>query len=321
MQISKLEDFGVPKGVINVLKKEGLKKLYPPQEEALLQGLLELKSSYIIAVPTASGKTLTAELLMTKSILDENGKCLYIVPLRALASEKYQEFMKYQTLGIKVGITTGEYDSSDSRLAGSDIIITTSEKADALLRHKSDWLDSLSVVVADEIHLINDAKRGPTLEVTLARLRHLNPDLIILGLSATIQNADEIADWLDADVITSDWRPVTLVEGVYYDREILFNNSKIVDVEAITKDAPINLAAEVVKNGGQSLVFVNTRRSAESYAEKASKVIKRFLSRDEKEALAELSKSVLNVLPEPTRICRRLSTCITGGTAFHHAGL
>ncbi len=321
MQISKLEDFGVPKGVIDVLKKEGLEKLYPPQEEALLQGLLELKSSYIIAVPTASGKTLTAELLMTKSILDENGKCLYIVPLRALASEKYQEFMKYQKLGIKVGITTGEYDSSDSRLAGSDIIITTSEKADSLLRHKSDWLDSLSVVVADEIHLINDAKRGPTLEVTLARLLHLNPDLIILGLSATIQNADEIADWLDADVITSDWRPVTLVEGVYYDRELLFNNSKRVDVEAITKDAPINLAAEVVKNGGQSLVFVNTRRSAESYAEKASKVIKRFLSRDEKEALAELSKSVLNVLSEPTRICRRLSTCITGGTAFHHAGL
>ncbi len=274
MQISKLENFGVPKGVIDVLKKEGVKKLYPPQEEALLQGLLELKSSYIIAVPTASGKTLTAELLMTKSILEENGKCLYIVPLRALASEKYQEFMKYQTLGIKVGITTGEYDSSDSRLAGSDIIITTSEKADSLLRHKSDWLDSLSVVVADEIHLINDAKRGPTLEVTLARLRHLNPNIIVLGLSATIQNADEIAEWLDAKLILSDWRPVNLLEGVYCDSELHFNNSKILDVEAISKDIPINLAAEVVKNGGQSLVFVNTRRSAEKCAEDASKVIK-----------------------------------------------
>jgi len=321
MQISKLEEFGVPKGVIDVLKNEGLEKLYPPQEEALLQGLLELKSSYIIAVPTASGKTLTAELLMTKSILEENGKCLYIVPLRALASEKYQEFMKYQTLGIKVGITTGEYDSSDSQLAGSDIIITTSEKADSLLRHKSDWLDSLSVVVADEIHLINDAKRGPTLEVTLARLRHLNPNIIVLGLSATIQNADEIAEWLDAKLILSDWRPVNLVEGVYCDSELQFNNSKILDVEAISKDIPINLAAEVVKNGGQSLVFVNTRRSAEKCAEDASKVIKKFLKEGEIGVLEKLSKEILDVLPEPTRICKRLSNCVKGGTAFHHAGL
>ncbi len=321
MQISKLENFGVPKGVIDVLKKEGLEKLYPPQEEALLQGLLELKSSYILAVPTASGKTLTAELLMTKSILDENGKCLYIVPLRALASEKYQEFMKYQTLGIKVGISTGEYDSKDSWLQSSDIIITTSEKADSLLRHRSDWLNSLSVVVVDEIHLMNDPHRGPTLEVTLSRLIHLNPNMIILGLSATIQNADEIADWLDAKLITSDWRPVELVEGVFCDNELLFNNSKLVDVEAITREVPINLAAETVKNGGQSLVFVNTRRSAEKTAEDASKVLKRFLKDEEKVELEKLSEEVLHVLPEPTRICKRLSFCVKGGTAFHHAGL
>ncbi|MFQ5888103.1 MAG: helix-hairpin-helix domain-containing protein, partial [Candidatus Hydrothermarchaeales archaeon] len=176
-------------------------------------------------------------------------------------------------------------------------------------------------VVADEIHLMNDAKRGPTLEVTLARLLHLNPDLLILGLSATIQNADEIADWLDAKLVISDWRPVTLVEGVYYNRELLFDNSKIVDVEAITRDAPINLAAEVVKNGGQSLVFVNTRRSAERYAENASTVIKRLLPKAKKETLQKLSDEVLNVLPEPTRICRRLSMCLKGGAAFHHAGL
>ena len=321
MNISKLEEFGVQNKIISVLKDEGLEKLYPPQEEAILQGLLELKSSYVLAVPTASGKTLTAELLMTKSILEENGKCLYIVPLRALATEKYREFSKYKDLGIKVGISTGEYDSKDSWLQNSDIIITTSEKADSLLRHKSDWLNSLSVVVADEIHLMNDPKRGPTLEVTLSRLMHLNPNIIVLGLSATIQNADEIADWLDAILITSDWRPVELLEGVFCDNELLFNNSKLVDVEPITREIPINLAAETVKNGGQSLVFVNTRRSAEKTAEDASKVLKRFLKDEEKEALETISEEVLHVLPEPTRICKRLSNCVKGGSAFHHAGL
>ena len=136
---------------------------------------------------------------------------------------------------------------------------------------------------------MNDPKRGPTLEVTLSRLMHLNPNIIVLGLSATIQNADEIADWLDAILITSDWRPVELLEGVFCDNELLFNNSKLVDVEPITREIPINLAAETVKNGGQSLVFVNTRRSAEKTAEDASKVLKRFLKDEEKEEIGRAS--------------------------------
>lgn len=321
MHISRLLDFGIPEEVVDVLEDEGLEELYPPQEEAVLQGILNLKGSFVVSVPTASGKTLIAELLMVKSILEEDAKCLYIVPLRALASEKFEEFQRYKKLGIKVGISTGEFDSSDPWLSRYDIIITTSEKADSLLRHKSEWLNSIGIVIADEIHLMHDPHRGPTLEVTLARLRHINPNLIVLALSATIQNADEIADWLDAKLILSDWRPVTLKEGVYFDHEVLFSDSKVVDVKEITRDAPINLAAEVVKGGGQSLVFVNTRRSAERYAENASSVMKRLLTKGEKRILKGLSDEVLNVLPEPTRICKRLSKCIEGGTAFHHAGL
>ena len=70
------------------------------------------------------------------------------------------------------------------------------------------------LVVADEVHLLNEAERGPTLEVVLARLMQINPDIQILALSATINNVDEIAEWLKAEYVTTEWRPVTLKEGV-----------------------------------------------------------------------------------------------------------
>jgi helicase len=312
---------GIPEEILKILKNKGYERLYPPQAEAIKEGLLDLENSFVVAVPTASGKTLIAELLMIKSLLVKGGKCLYIVPLRALASEKFDEFRKYEEAGIKVAISTGDYDSSDSWLARYDIIITTSEKADSLLRHRSEWLGSVKVLVADEIHLINDAGRGPTLEVTIAKLRHLNPDLLILGLSATIKNSEEIASWLNAKLIKSDWRPVRLRRGVYFNREILFEDSTIKEVESVAKEGVFNVALETVKNGGQSLVFINTRAGAERFALEAAKVCRNFIGKSEARVLRGLSEEVISVLAEPTRICRRLSRCIEGGTAFHHAGL
>lgn len=321
MRIEELADYGMPSKVVELLKNSGLEELYPPQEEAVSQGLLKLENSFIISVPTASGKTLIAELLMVKAIFQGLGKCLYIVPLRALASEKLEEFKKYEKIGIRAAISTGDYDTSDAWLANYDIIVTTSEKADSLLRHRSEWLERVCAVVADEIHLIHDGKRGPTLEVTIARLKYLNPNLLVLGLSATIQNAEELASWLNAKLIKSEWRPVPLREGVYFNNEIFFSDSKLQEVEQIVKEEPLNLALETVKNQGQSLVFVNTRQRAEKFALDAAPAVKKLLSKAEEKVLKKLAKEVLKVLPEPTKICRRLGKCIEGGAAFHHAGL
>ena len=321
MQIEELANFGMPKEVIRVLKESGLKELYPPQVDAIENGLLDLDSSFIISVPTASGKTLISELLAIKFILERGGKCLYIVPLRALASEKLEDFKKYESIGVRSAISTGDYDATDSWLASYDIIVTTSEKADSLLRHKSEWLGEVKVLVADEIHLINDGRRGPTLEVTIAKLLHLIPDIRILGLSATIKNASELASWLGARLISSDWRPVTLKEGVYSNGEIFFNDSRLIEVEQIVKGEVLNLALETVKNKGQSLVFVNTRAGSERFALDSIPGTKRFVSRPERKVLKVFAKEVLKALPEPTKICRRLARCIEGSTAFHHAGL
>ncbi len=323
MKVEELcEKYGLPRQVATALEKSGITILYPPQVDAVKKGALNGKN-LVLAIPTASGKTLIAEFCMLKSVLERGGKCLYIVPLRALASEKYEEFReKYGPLGVKVGISTGDLDAVDPRLARYDILIATSEKVDSLLRHRAKWLaDIISVVVLDEIHLIDDPGRGPTLEILTARLRQVNPELQTLALSATIKNADEMAEWLNAELVKSEWRPVPLKKGVYFKEKIKFDDGSKRTVKVEIKDEFAALAVDTVQEGGQALVFVGTRRSAQAAAALAARHVGGFLSREEREKLAEIAKHIESVLGESTRTCRHLADCVRQGSAFHHAGL
>jgi helicase len=312
----------LPASVAEVLKKSGIEELYPPQAEAIRRGVLNGKNM-VVAIPTAAGKSLIAELAMLKSVLIDRGKCIYIVPLRALASEKYEDFrQKYGELGVRVGISTGDFDAPDPSLARYDILVATSEKVDSLLRHRAKWLaDIVTVAVLDEVHLINDPGRGPTLEILTARLRRENPKLQILALSATISNADEIADWLNAEVVTSDWRPVPLKEGVYHRGAVRFSDGSERKIKTGVKDVLAALALDTVQEGGQALIFVSTRRSSQTAAELIGAHIQGILTHQERRELDEVAQRVERALGEPTRICKRLGACIRMGTAFHHAGL
>jgi len=98
-----LKKYDFPPEAVKVLTSSGIKKLFPPQAEAIEQGVLEGKS-LLMSVPTAAGKTFIAELCMLKKIIEGKGRCLYIAPLKALVSEKYEDFKKkYEPLGISVG--------------------------------------------------------------------------------------------------------------------------------------------------------------------------------------------------------------------------
>jgi len=311
--------------VKEVIIKSGISKLYPPQEEAVRAGALEGKD-LVLASPTASGKTLTAELCALKHVVEHGGKVLYLTPLRALANEKYQEFKKYSSVRksngrrVRVGISTGDFDSSDPWLERYDIIVSTNEKADSLLRHRSKWMDEISLVVADEVHLLNDSERGPTLEVVLARLMQINPDIQILALSATIKNVEELADWLKAQYVTTDWRPVTLKEGVLLHQEIQFKDGGAVKIGKHARNPALNLALHIVKLGGQALIFASTRRNAVSLARKTASELNGFLSKATKRSLNLLSERIL-ATGERTRISELLADLVKHGTAFHHAGL
>jgi|SRR3989338_4767973 len=210
----------IPGELYEILDKE-ISELRPAQEKSISKGLLEGRS-LLVCTPTASGKTLIAELAALKSIIGGKGKAVYIVPLRALASEKFRDFKRRYGHIIKVALSIGDTDSADSYLAEYDLIVTTSEKLDSLIRHHTPWLSGVATIVVDEIHLLNDTERGPTLEVLLTILKQLLKNVQIIGLSATIGNAEELAEWLNAELVVDDWRPVTLHKGIYMDGKVEF---------------------------------------------------------------------------------------------------
>ncbi len=300
-----------------VLEKSGIRELNPVQKLALENGLLD-KKAFVVSAPTASGKTLIAEIAMLKTVLEERKKAVYIVPLRALANEKYEEFKeKYGSFGIKIGISIGDYDQTDPWLANYDIIVVTSEKLDSLLRHGITWAHRIGLIIADEVHLIDSPERGPTLEVVLTRFKKsYNPK--ILALSATINNYKELAEWLDAEAVESDYRPVKLYRGVCLGNMVSFYPERFVKLDS---DEPVKaLVEDTLKKGKQVLFFISTRRNAESLAEKLGNVVREHVRKEKKE-LEKTGKQVLQALEKPTRQCEKLFHCICNGTAFHHAGL
>lgn len=315
--------YSLPQNIEQILNKSGYDKLFPPQEKAITDGLLG-KKNFILAMPTASGKTLMAELCMLKTILSENGKCLYVAPLKALVSEKTENFkMKYSCLGIKIGMATGDYDAPTSELASYQILVATAEKVDSLLRFRARWLSrEITLAVFDEIHFIDDTKRGPTLEILITRLRQINPRLKILGLSATIKNVKQIAQWLDAKSILSSWRPVPLREAVYYNSQIYFadGEKRKIAIPSVSKELGW-IIYETVSQQGQVLVFVNTRRSTQTAAREIGKVIGIHLDKETEKNLENLSDSIKNSILEKTDLDEKLTEAVKSGTAFHHAGL
>lgn len=321
MLLPDLKPFGANQRLIEALASAGIKELYPPQEEAVRHGLLTRNNSFVISAPTASGKTLLAEMLALKLFFEIQGKVLYLVPLRALARQKFEEFKnKYEKFGIRVFQSTGDFDSADPWLEKGHIIIATNEKIDSLIRHHASWLGDIRLVVVDEVHLIGDVQRGPTLEIVITRLKEMNPQLRFLCLSATIKNAAEIAGWLDAILIESDWRPVPLKEGVYFNDTIMFNDGSLRWIEKKTGLEILNLAVETIEEGGQVLIFVNTRRAAEALAEKAARILAGEQVDKDTTSLNSLSKEISST-GEPTRLSRRLASVVREGVAFHHAGL
>jgi helicase len=304
-----IRELPIPAELRQRYAQAGISELYPPQADCVERGMFEGKN-LLVAIPTASGKTLVAEMAMHKHIA-AGGKCLYIVPLKALASEKYDEF---GNKGVRVGIATGDLDRRDDMLGRNDIIVATSEKVDSLLRNNARWIGDITLLVIDEVHLIDSDGRGPTLEVVIAKMRHRNPALQMIGLSATIGNPKTLAGWLDAELVTSSWRPVDLRQGVFCNNRIHFRNGERAVKQVSKNFDDINLCLDTIEEGGQCLVFVSSRRNAEAFAKRAASAIK-----CEDPALTAYSEQLSGMAE--TEMVKTLAACVAKGAAFHHAGL
>ena len=330
-------DLDLPDNVGQFFVSEwGIERLHPPQAESMKPIFSGINA--LIAIPTASGKSLIAYIAILRKLLleDVGSKAVYIVPLKALASEKYEELSQLgKALNLTIGLGIGDSTSEAKKIDECDILVCTSEKLDSIIRNRSETMSRVSIIVADEFHLMNDSNRGPTLEINLTKLRYLKPTAQIIALSATVGNCKDLAAWLNAELIMSNWRPVALEYSTFHDLHL---EPRLVQSSALSsqpselkpprdllgpKSHPTWVALnDSIDEEGQLLIFVGTRKSAESEALKLSKrVIKKF-SKTNPEKLEDLQSLASSIEGgRQSAMADKLVECLKGGTAFHHAGL
>jgi len=333
----KVSELKLESTAIDFLKSEGLTELYPPQADCVRDGLFDDKKSFLVSIPTASGKTLIAMLAILSHLSKHKTKVVYLTPLRALASEKFEEFKKLEALDlgrkIRVVISTGDFSSSGNNTLGdADVIVLTNETMDANMAFQKDWIHDIGLIISDEIHLIGNSTRGPVLEMILTRLRtgffrKLPPKII--GLSATISNSNQLAEWLKCELVESEWRPVPLIEAVYsnhiimtsQDSEYSEGNLNEKRESRHTKPA-IGLGLDTIEKGDQCLIFAMTRKSSVATATEAGMDVVKTLVENQKKELQKISKKILPKDNEDeTKLIKKLADTVKNGTAFHHAGL
>ncbi|MHA1697944.1 MAG: DEAD/DEAH box helicase [Promethearchaeota archaeon] len=294
--------------IASLLLQRGIKSLRKIQALAIRSGLF-FRRGLLISSPSGSGKTLIGELAAINSILEGYGKAAYLVPLKALAVEKYKHFVKhYGPQGIKTEISIGDYDMPAEDLKDADIIIMTYEKMDSLIRKVAkNMRDVFGAVIIDEIHVMGEEKRGPRLESLIIRMARVLGDVQLIGLSATIANPKTFNKWLNqlgynTTLLISAKRPIPL------DYKIVVSNNDFKFFKRVFES--------VTKNSGQVLVFTRTRKRAESLARQFAPMIRLLINKDMHErriVLAMKLKQVNRFSSLPTLIC--------SGIAYHHAGL
>lgn len=234
-----------------------LTPLQPETDQAT--NLIGSGFNLVLQMPTGTGKTHRAAVAIRASC-DRGRRALYLAPTKALANELHTRWST-EWIDLKVGIFTGDFGSEKNYpvpFVDADVMIMTPERLDICTRqwrHYWKWLPLVDLLVVDEIHLLADPNRGARLEGTVIRMRELNPFLRVLGLSATLGNGPQIAEWLD---------------GIFYQstlRRIQTEWKTVLFSKADEKPQRLReIIQPVVAIGAKSLVFVQSKRRAEHLA-------------------------------------------------------
>ena len=298
----------IPPPLQDLLSHHAIPSLKPIQTAAINHGLFS-PHNLLVCSPSGSGKTLIGLLAIANHLLAHAGTALFIVPYRALANEKSTEFQKFfDPHHLKVKTLTGDTAEDDQSLTGVDLVITTYEKCDTLLRQKHPFLTSLAAIVFDEIHEISTPSRGPRIELLLIRLLIAHPDTQYIFLSATIGNEQTFCDWLNeigpkVTLVHSDDRPIPLNYEIHlYENKITHIRQQIIPR---------------LEHHQQIIIFVNRRKDCISLAQELQKTIIPFLNQDN---LNQCEKGY-RALIRSKSYAKPLKDLIKGGVAYHNASL
>jgi helicase len=323
MKVEKLIRYGIPEGVIESWKKNLGEELLPLQSLAVTKYNLLSGQSLIISALTSSGKTFCGEMAAVANLFKRK-KVIYLVPLKAIAEEKFSDFLeKYSELGIKVGISTKDRQEDDTRIAKGDfdLAIMIYEKFNQLLIKNMDILSQVNLIIVDELQMIADPSRGPVLELALLKIRTSKYRPQILGLSAVLNDVDELSSWLGCKLLLEKSRPVELWQGILLDGIFFYrkHNSKEEGSEELVrldseKAHPILFAnvEKLVKDGEQVLVFLKSKFDSENCASLFSEKVNLPPCLSAIDALSDL---------ENTTLKQKLIECLQKGIAFHNADL
>lgn len=197
-------------------KSPAIWDLFPSQKLAIQKGILSNSKTYALRMPTSSGKTSLAEILIYNHLKTNPGsKVLFLSPFRALASELKKSFQKsLGSVGIKSkALYGGNIPTFQEKIAVEDsqLLICTPEKFTAIETVISDFKSSFSMIICDEGHLIDSSSRGLSYELLISRLKSSRiENLRFIFLSAIIPNLEKVNTWLGGDentIIDSDYRP------------------------------------------------------------------------------------------------------------------
>lgn len=287
----------VPGGWVRFLPHQVMN---PAQAEAVPH-ILGSDDHLIVIAPTGAGKTVIGMVAALRTVLEQGKKAAWLVPQRSLTDELNHELDSWRRRGLAVERLSGEYRVDAQRIRAADLWVTTTEKFEAISRTSSlrEALTEVGCLVVDEIHLLGDPGRGSFLEAILARVRAGNAPTRIIGLSATVANADQIAAWLRARTVRVAWRPTRLT----WQLPMVANSSDWSLVEGAKARLTANIVNMVTSDNGSVLVFCGSKRNVR----RTALII-----------AANRGANIFGVDPDDTDAVHR--TCQAAGVGLHYKG-
>lgn len=315
MELNELKEYGFPDDIVEIWAGDGFEKLLDIQVEAIGKGLLNGNNLLVVA-PTSSGKTFVGEMAAIHYSY-QGKKSLFLVPFKAIAEEKYDEFnLKYKDLGFSICISDRDHREHDEdiRVGNYDIAILTYEKLSGMLVSTPSLLSNCNCVVVDEVQMLSDAQRGGNLELLLTKIKESYSKTQIIALSAVLGNLNGFDKWLGAEVVHNTQRPVELRQGILFSNgtfEYKEWNSNLTGTEQMNVTDLFGLVKFLLENDEQIIIIKNSVPQTQELALKLSRSFSML------PAAAKVIGSLKEEAESETR--DRLLTTLRSSIAFHNA--
>ena len=350
MKIKDLANYGIPSYLLNIREKDCSPYLLPIQEEAVRKyGILDYDGSrglprrdaprndkkgarndntnLLVIAPTSSGKTFIGEMAAITQIIHQQ-KAIYLVPLKSLAEEKYKHFKNlYSRCGLEIVTSSRDHREDDDKIikGNYNIAIIVYEKFHYFLFKYPDFLAEVSLIIVDELQMIDDPGRGPLLESMIDHLKIKEKNRRIIALSTPLENQEAVLKWFSAKALISHHRPIELRKGIVREgtfKYITYNGKTTIGKEVFFKpdtvqdncfeDYLLETVRYFAEHNESTLIFFPTCAESRRWS-------KWLASQLESPAAASAIKELSRM--EETLSRNELLKLLKKGIAYHNADL